>query len=202
MHIHLRQPQDHAVSTWAGGSTTELCIQPTTATCAGRNFAFRVSSATVELEESVFSDFTGFTRHIMPLEGSMALWHDGRPAATLQPCEGHTFDGGWQTKSVGVCVDCNLIHVPSLHGSLVAVRGPQAVQPVGHGHTGIFARCDGLVVSGVNRGEAFTRTLGKDAFLLLELEADEAPGEVWLTAPGAEAGSPVLAVVACVGPNC
>lgn len=195
MKIQLKRRQDHAVATWAGGATTELYISPSTASCPERNFAFRISSATVELPESTFSDFSGFTRHIMPLEGSMELWHDEKFAASLAPYEGHTFDGSRQTRSLGTCVDFNLIHIPALHGGLYAVRTAQTLTPT-TGYTGIYARCDGLVVT----GDAFTHTLSCGDFLLLECETDEAPGAVHLKAPSQK--TEVLAVVTTVRTVC
>lgn len=159
--------QAQKVSTWAGGSTTELCIFPEDSTCAARNFAFRVSSATVELAESTFSDFTGYTRHIMPLEGHMDLWHEGVCAARLQPYQSHTFDGGQTTRSEGVCVDFNLIHVPDLRGKLHVVRNNGHVRCVDKGCTVVYARCDELVVSGEDRGRPFVHTLNRGDVLLL-----------------------------------
>lgn len=173
MIIIFAARQELTVSTWAGGATTELCIFPEESSCAARNFAFRVSSATVELAESEFSDFMGYTRHIMPLEGSMELWHDGVFAARLQPYEDHTFDGAQKTRSVGMCVDFNLIHKPELGGELYAVRGNTGVVCVPNGYTGIYARCDELVVSGVDKGSPFLHTLNKGDFLLLHYPKDE-----------------------------
>ncbi|MDR1048301.1 MAG: HutD family protein, partial [Synergistaceae bacterium] len=54
------------VAAWSGGSTTELFIYPGDADLAKRNFELRVSSATVEAEESLFSSFAGYVRHITP----------------------------------------------------------------------------------------------------------------------------------------
>lgn len=198
MEIQITRRKDQPVAAWAGGATTELCISPATASCAERNFAFRVSSATVELAESVFSDFSGFTRHIMPLEGSMELWHNGTFAAKLAPHQTHTFDGGWQTRSLGTCVDFNLIHSTELRGALQVVRNTAeaiaAVPVAANSHTGLYALCNGLVVS----GEGFSTpvepvTLNIGDFLLLRCQKGETPGEIRLVAE-----AELLAVVATI----
>ena len=41
-------------STWAGGTTTQLYLYPENGSYANRDFLFRISSATVDLEESGF----------------------------------------------------------------------------------------------------------------------------------------------------
>ena len=52
--LHNRQEQ-FVVSQWTGGKTTQLAISPKEAVYADREFLWRLSSATVELEESDFT---------------------------------------------------------------------------------------------------------------------------------------------------
>lgn len=66
------------VSTWKGGTTTQLCIEPIDASLQERNFDLRISSATIELERSEFSDFTGYRRYLMKLEGDITLLIDDK----------------------------------------------------------------------------------------------------------------------------
>lgn len=66
------------VSTWKGGTTTQLCIEPIDASLQERNFDLRISSATIELERSEFSDFTGYRRYLMKLEGDIRLFIDDK----------------------------------------------------------------------------------------------------------------------------
>lgn len=61
------------VSTWKGGKTTQLCIVPENASLQERNFDLRISSATIDLERSEFSDFRGYRRYLMKLEGDITL---------------------------------------------------------------------------------------------------------------------------------
>lgn len=66
------------VSTWKGGKTEELCIVPEDASLQERNFDLRISSATIDLERSEFSDFTGYRRYLMKLEGDITLFIDDK----------------------------------------------------------------------------------------------------------------------------
>lgn len=66
------------VSTWKGGTTTQLCIVPESASLQERNFDLRISSATIDLERSEFSDFTGYRRYLMKLEGDITLLIDDK----------------------------------------------------------------------------------------------------------------------------
>ncbi|MFR7871296.1 MAG: HutD family protein, partial [Fenollaria timonensis] len=66
------------VSTWKGGKTEQLCIVPEEASLQERNFDLRISSATIDLERSEFSDFTGYRRYLMKLEGDIRLLIDDK----------------------------------------------------------------------------------------------------------------------------
>lgn len=66
------------VSTWKGGKTEQLCIVPEGASLQERNFDLRISSATIDLERSEFSDFTGYRRYLMKLEGDIILLIDDK----------------------------------------------------------------------------------------------------------------------------
>ena len=50
-----RSPEDYVCSVWSDGTTTQLLIAPEGAHYAARDFLWRVSSATVELDESDFT---------------------------------------------------------------------------------------------------------------------------------------------------
>ena len=66
------------VSTWQGGKTEQLCVVPEDASLQERNFDLRISSATIDLERSEFSDFTGYRRYLMKLEGDITLLIDDK----------------------------------------------------------------------------------------------------------------------------
>lgn len=57
-----------------GGITRELMIYPEGSSLGERNFDFRISSAIIDLTESDFSDFSGYKRYILPVEGNVTLF--------------------------------------------------------------------------------------------------------------------------------
>lgn len=110
--LTLISPDTYLNSTWSGGRTTQLCLLPAGASYAERNFDLRISSATVEIEESVFSDLRGYSRIIAPLEGSFELEHPDRKGTRhfhLERYQLHAFDGGEKTLCRGRGRDFNVI---------------------------------------------------------------------------------------------
>lgn len=104
--------EEYKTSKWSGGETRELFIYPPESSLEERNFQVRISSATVELEESGFSPFIGYDRIIMVLKGKVRLEHksnNGDRTAELQPFMQDSFSGGEKTKSFGSCIDFNVI---------------------------------------------------------------------------------------------
>ncbi len=103
---------------WASGTSTEIFIYPASGSFADRDFTFRISTATVEAEESTFSFFEGITRHLMILKGHLELTHEGRYTKHLQPFDQDTFFGEWPTKAKGKVTDFNLMLKGGAEGSL------------------------------------------------------------------------------------
>lgn len=97
------------VSSWSGGTTTELSIAPENGNYQSRDFLWRLSSATVELEESTFTPLPDFERIILTLEGEMDICHDGGPWIHLEEFSPHRFDGASETRSRGKVADFNLM---------------------------------------------------------------------------------------------
>jgi environmental stress-induced protein Ves len=103
------QKKDLKTAHWSGGTTTELFIYPETADYKQLNFDFRLSTATVEVETSVFTPLPDVNRTLMVLDGEMKLVHDGHHEISLNPFDQDHFQGGWQTRSEGKCFDLNLM---------------------------------------------------------------------------------------------
>lgn len=101
--------KNHITTKWSGGETTELYIYPENAQYKTGNYLFRLSTATVEVEESTFTPLSGVDRTLMVLEGEMKLVHEGYHEALLVPLETDQFKGDWITRSEGKCVDFNLM---------------------------------------------------------------------------------------------
>ena len=70
----LLRPEDYVKTTWAGGVTTQLAISPAGADYGARDFLWRVSSATVSLDESDFTALPGYRRFISTLQGDMHIY--------------------------------------------------------------------------------------------------------------------------------
>jgi environmental stress-induced protein Ves len=101
--------QEYIMSTWSGGNTTQIGINPELAEYKDRDFLWRISSATVDLEESTFTALPDYNRVIMTLKGDMELIHNGGEVIALEPFEPHEFDGADHTLSRGRVVDFNLM---------------------------------------------------------------------------------------------
>ncbi|RGL03635.1 hypothetical protein DXC89_02930 [Prevotella disiens] len=83
---------DYKVNQWAGGITRELMIYPEGSSLGERNFDFRISSAIIDLTESDFSDFSGYKRYILPIEGNVTLFRADEKII-LSPDVPFLFDG-------------------------------------------------------------------------------------------------------------
>ena len=110
MRIRHLTSEDYKVSQWSGGTTTEIFIWPEGASYAAREFSLRISSATVELEESDFTALPGVTRYIVPLQGGFTLTHPGKAPVVLSPLDTpYRFSGQIDTHCVGRATDFNLM---------------------------------------------------------------------------------------------
>lgn len=106
--IHLK-PENYVVSSWSGGTTTQIGIAPEGALYADRDFLWRLSSATVDLQQSDFTALPDYKRYIATLNGEIDIIHNDEAPIRLVPYQVHVFDGGWQTRSIGQCRDFNLM---------------------------------------------------------------------------------------------
>ena len=109
MQYRIIKPEEFVTGAWAGGTTTQLAIYPPDASYADRNFIFRLSSATVDTEQSEFTHLPDYDRWLMIFEGRARLVHDSEKEVTLNPYECDAFDGGISTVSFGRVTDYNLM---------------------------------------------------------------------------------------------
>ena len=117
--MKIIRKSEQITSAWSGGTTTQLFIYPENASYQERNFLFRISTATVEIEESVFTKLPGISRQIMILDGTLKLEHTGRYTKILHKFETDYFDGNWETKGYGKVTDFNLMTNGKVQGSLI-----------------------------------------------------------------------------------
>jgi uncharacterized protein len=126
MKYDLINKTQQKTSLWSGGATTEIYIYPKNADYASRQFLWRVSSATVETDTSVFTPLPGINRWIMTFDGDLEINHKTFNHESLEiklsPYETHFFDGGWDTTSCGQVRDFNLMLNKGCQGELKHAR--------------------------------------------------------------------------------
>lgn len=109
MQYTVRKENSYTVSQWMGGHTKELAIYPNDSKYVDRNFLWRLSSATIEDEESTFSNLPDYDRVIMVLDGEVVLSYENERVVRLKELDQDRFDGAWKTKSFGKITDYNLM---------------------------------------------------------------------------------------------
>lgn len=109
MPIELIRKSQQNCATWSGGTTTQLFIYPRNETYSNLQFDFRISTATVEVETSTFTQLPGVRRTLMVLDGKMELHHQHHHSKQLQKFDLDHFMGDWHTNSIGKCTDLNLM---------------------------------------------------------------------------------------------
>ena len=73
MQYQIIKREDFIVHRWSGGTTSEIFLFPPSSCWEKKDFQIRISSADCRVDGAPYSDFTGFTRHILPLRGSMKV---------------------------------------------------------------------------------------------------------------------------------
>ena len=125
-NITLLKSNDFQVSDWSGGKTKQLYLSPQTGHYGKREFDYRLSTATVELAESQFSDLSGFHRILMSLDHTLHLHNASRQEETvLAPFTPYVFEGSDSITSRGTCTDFNLIYSDHYQGQMIAISNGQ-----------------------------------------------------------------------------
>jgi len=97
---------------WSGGKTTEMYIFPKDCSYNERNFDFRISSATIEVEESEFTDLIGYQRLLTILDGELELKVNDKPVFKLKEDVPFYFLGSDKVTARGKVRDFNVIFSP------------------------------------------------------------------------------------------
>lgn len=168
---------EQRTSTWTGGTTTEIAIYPKDAVYSRRDFLWRISSATVEANESDFTVLPGFQRLIMVLGGELTLEHVGHHRVRLLPFEQDAFSGDWVTRSKGRATDFNVMLARGCTAGLQAVSagpGSQLTLPVPGDQSQKRAARHAFILYGVEGtmtfkadGDALCNVSAGDAVLLM-----------------------------------
>ena len=121
MNIKYLSGLDLITNKWVGGTTTQLYIYPEYADYKERNFQFRISTATVETEESTFTQLPGVSRKLMILDGEIRIEHTNHHSKILKKFEQDEFSGNWETKSFGKATDFNVMTTGNTYGEIKAI---------------------------------------------------------------------------------
>jgi environmental stress-induced protein Ves len=109
MNFEVIKASENKTTNWSGGTTTEIYISPEGSDFQKRNFDFRLSIATVDVEESTFTRLPGVKRTLLVLNGELHLKHECQHEVFLKKYEQDSFLGDWNTKSKGKVTDFNLM---------------------------------------------------------------------------------------------
>ncbi|NEW08579.1 HutD family protein [Paenibacillus sp. SYP-B3998] len=120
--IKIIKKHEQITSAWSGGTTTELAIYPEHAEYNKRNFLWRISTASIQDEQSLFTCLPEFWRKLMVIEGEVILEYEGSHQVGLKPYEQESFSGGWVTRSMGKVTDFNLITAAGCQGEVEAFQ--------------------------------------------------------------------------------
>ncbi len=118
MKYFITKKSEQVAAKWAGGTTTQLTIYPEGTEYSKFNFTFRLSTATVEVEQSTFTFMPGVTRNLMILKGNLKIDHTDRCQKDLALYDIDVFDGEWPTTAKGKVTDFNLMTRGKASGKL------------------------------------------------------------------------------------
>lgn len=98
-------------SKWSGGTTSEYFIYPKGSSVQAQNFDFRISTACIEIEASIFTKFPNHDRILLILEGETEIIHRDKYSKQLKEFDLEYFSGNYDTSSssIGKVKDFNLI---------------------------------------------------------------------------------------------
>ncbi len=134
MKTYYYKEENFSVSAWSGGQTKELAIYPRGQKYIDRDFIWRLSSATIETEESDFTRLPDYDRVLMVLDGEVVLEYNGERVAKCGTLEQDSFDGAWRTKSYGRITDFNLMVRKGNAGYLDVIEPQREKQMFGASH--------------------------------------------------------------------
>jgi environmental stress-induced protein Ves len=100
------------VSEWSGGTTSEYFIYPNDSSVQAQNFDFRISTASIEIKASNFTQFLNHNRILLILEGETEITHKYKYSKQLKKFDIEYFSGNYHTSSLseGKVKDFNLIY--------------------------------------------------------------------------------------------
>lgn len=122
MKFEIFDSRDFKTSDWSGGTTKQLYIFPQNSDYSSLNFLYRISTASVVSEKSVFTVLPGVSRKLMILQGKITLNHDTLYSKELSVFDTDSFEGHRNTTSTGQCTDFNLMMREGAKGEISGLR--------------------------------------------------------------------------------
>ncbi|WP_141430501.1 HutD family protein [Bacillus sp. 03113] len=107
--LKIIKKEDQFINEWTGGTTTELAIFPENADYKKQNFLWRLSVATIDQEESLFTSLPSVHRITLITDGEMVLEHQGHYRKLLKVFDQDAYEGEWITRSKGKVKDFNVM---------------------------------------------------------------------------------------------
>jgi environmental stress-induced protein Ves len=110
--------QHYKTTKWSGGATTELLIYPKESNFKAQDFQYRLSIATIEVSSSDFTPLPNVNRTLLLLAGELKLIHENHHESFLMPFSQDSFMGDWNTHSIGIAKDFNLMTRGTTKGTI------------------------------------------------------------------------------------
>lgn len=133
----LKNNLDYQISNWQGGETVEVYIYPNSANYKKRDFDFRFSYASVELNESKFTLLNGYNRILIPTKKDLTLVNNFH-LHDLKKDEAFYFKGSDDVKSIGTSEDVNLMYNSKWIADMRSLQLPETLT-LGYDVIGIFS---------------------------------------------------------------
>lgn len=116
--IDIVRQENGDLTTWSGGTTRGLFKYPVSGDFRSGHFKCRLSIATVDVEETVFTALPNVSRQLMVIAGALTLDHGDR-LVDLKPYRSTWFDGGEYTASRGLSTNLNLMLANGATGRMI-----------------------------------------------------------------------------------
>lgn len=119
IRVEKYKTSDYQETSWSGGRTTQLYLFPAQSSYGERNFQFRLSTASMDTEQSTFTSLPSYHRILLSLDQTIVLQDmSSEEQVTLAPYHIHRFEGEQSIQCVGKAQDFNIIFDDSIQADL------------------------------------------------------------------------------------
>ncbi|HEL9633851.1 TPA: HutD family protein [Streptococcus suis] len=117
--MQVLKTSDYQEASWSGGRTTQLYLFPAQSSYGERNFQFRLSTASMDTEQSTFTSLPSYHRILLSLDQTIVLQDmNSGEQVTMVPYKIHRFEGEQSIQCVGKAQDFNIIFDDSIQADL------------------------------------------------------------------------------------